>query len=92
MKFEFASVNNLLDDWTFDQRRTQRQTVEVELTGRTQIRNCVGEAARTVSGDETRNKGSNRRKEVKFRLGKQMTDDDRPWKNQAHEETAWKRV
>lgn len=28
----------------------------------------------TVSGDETHNKGSNRRKEVKFRLRKQMTD------------------
>lgn len=31
---------------------------------------------RTVSGGETHNKGSNRRKEVKFRLGKQMTDNN----------------
>lgn len=45
MKFVFASVNNLLDDWTFDQRQTQRQTVGVELTGRIEIRNCVGKAA-----------------------------------------------
>lgn len=45
VKFVFASVNNLLDDWTFDQRQTQRQTVGVELTGRIEIRNCVGKAA-----------------------------------------------
>lgn len=44
-QFGFASVHTLLDDWTFDQRETQRQTVEVELTGRIEIRNHVGKAA-----------------------------------------------
>lgn len=45
VKFVLASVNNLLDDCTSDQRQTQRQTVEVELMGGIEIRNCVGEAA-----------------------------------------------
>lgn len=45
MRLVFASVNTLLDDRTFDQRQTQRQTVDVELTGRTEIRNGVGKAA-----------------------------------------------